>query len=154
MSTPASGAEPAPGQIYVELKRARKQLDEAVAQEPGGSEPEWLRRLQAASRSLFEVLEQHQSVTEEEGGTLPEATSRKPGLMAVSKRLQREHTDMLHRANEIDQEVERQFAFQEFRVELLRREVAVLRDILELHLQRAGSVMYEAYFRVEGGEGG
>ena len=152
--TDASGAQPAPGQIYVALTRAREQLDEAVAQEPGNAEPAWLRRLQTAARSLFEVLEQHQHLAEEEGGTLSEATGQKPGLMAESKRLKGEHTDMLHRANEIDEEVERQFAFQEFGIELLRRKAAVLRDILQLHLLRADSLMYEAYFRLEGGEGG
>lgn len=143
-----------PSDVYEALKRTRKQLDEAVGQEPGEDEAAWLRRVQAAAGSLFEVLEQHQLLAEEKGGTLLDATGQKPGLIAESKRLERDHTEMLHRATEIDDEVERQFAFQEFDIELLGLKAAGLRDILQLHLLRVDSLMYEAYFRLEGGEGG
>lgn len=84
---------------------------------------------------------------------LPDATAKKPGLMAARKRLEHEHADMLHRAAEIEFEAERQLAAQDFNVELLRLEARVLHDIL-LHMARTDSLIYEAYFQLEGGEGG
>ena len=58
------------------------------------------------------------------------------------------------RPDATDEEVERQFAFQGFDIDLLSRKAAVLRDICKLHLLRADELTYEAHSRVEGDEGG
>lgn len=138
---------------YEELTRAREDIHEALAQEPGHDKEAWLRRVLAAVRSFSETLKQHQHLSEEEGGTFTEAAGEKPALLSAIRGLEREHADMLFRAGKIEQEVEREFAFQEFKVDLVRLEVTALHDILHLHLVQADWLAYDAYFRVEGGEG-
>jgi hypothetical protein len=137
---------------YRALIEALNQLDEAA--EPGrGDEASRLRRIQSAAQTTQDVLAEHQLLAEDQGGFIEEATGQKPALIPESERLKRQHAEMLHRANELRREVDLQFAFDEFDVELLRLETVVLRDILRAHLRRADSLLYEAYFRVEGGEG-
>lgn len=144
-----------PTEDHNALKQARAQLDEAVSQEPGQEPEGWLRRVQEAGRALFDALYAHQYMAEEdEQGTLPQATNEKPALMALSKRLEHEHADMLHRAAELEEEAERQIAFQDYNTDLVRLEAIVLRDVLLLHLLRTDTLLYEAYFQVEGGEEG
>jgi hypothetical protein len=139
---------------FGELMRARRMLDEAMAQDASGEESAWLRRVQLAAQALYQAVEQHEELAEEEGGTLADATVGKPGLMPVRQRLEHEHADMLHRLSEIDLEAERQMALQDFNVEFVRLQVQVVRDILLLHLARTDSLLFDAYIRVEGGEGG
>jgi hypothetical protein len=149
-----TNGSPATSENYEELKRALSELADAVTGDPGANETGWLKRVQSAARSLFGALEEHEDVSEEEGGTLPAMTGQKPALMAERKRLEREHIDMLHRAEEIEEEIERQLSFEDFNIELVRLEGTILRDILQLHLLRTDTLMYEAFFRVEGGEEG
>jgi hypothetical protein len=113
-----------------------------------------LQRVQQAAQELFRTVETHQDTTEEEGGTLVNVTVRKPGLMFARQRLEHEHADLLHRLSEIDLEAERQIAAQDFNLDLIRLQVQALRDILLLHLARTNALLFEAYIRVEGGEGG
>lgn len=136
------------------LMRARQALEEAATRTVGDDEPTWLAQVQSAARALFLVIEQHQQVAEEEEGTLVDATAQKPGLMSLRRRLEHEHADMLHRLSEIDVEVERQIASQDFNIDLVRLEAQVVRDILLLHVVRTDSLVFDAYFQVEGGEGG
>ena len=139
---------------HATLKHALDALAEARGSEPGDDTTGWVRRVQAAARGLFDAMQEHEDVSEEEGGTLPELTSEKPGLMAERTRLEHEHTDMLHRAEEIEEDAERQLRFDDINVDLLRLQTSILHDILELHLLRTDSLMYEARFRMEGGEQG
>ncbi len=140
-------------ETYAALLSAEAALEEVVGAIPE-DESAWLRSVQQAVRELGDVLRRHRHLQEDEGGTIPEAVALKPALVPETARLKREHVDMLHRVNEIDRGIDRQFAFQDFDVELLRREAAILHAILELHLLRADALVYEAYFREEGGEGG
>lgn len=152
--TGASSEQAEAGQDYTDLKTSLDHLADAIDREPSNDEARWLRGIQAAAHSLFDSLQHHEDVTEEEGGILPEMTGQKPGLMAERERLEREHTEMLHRAEEVEEEVDRQFSFDEFNTELIRLEASILRDILRLHLLRTDASMYEAYFQIEGGESG
>ena len=139
---------------YQAMAHALKQLGQSLG--PGASDDPStrIRNVQAAVRTMREVLMHHQALTEEEGGKTPEATSHKPALIPESERLVAQHADMLRRADELDREVELQLAFEEFDAELIHLEALVLRDLVRAHLWRANSLAYEAYFRVEGGEGG
>lgn len=136
------------------LMEARRHLDEATARETAGTETAWLRHVRTAARQLFQVIDEHQGLSEEEGGMLVDATAEKPGLMPSRERLEYEHADMLHRLAEVEVEVQRQLASEDFYVELVRLQSQVVRDILLLHLARTNSLLFEAYIRVEGGEGG
>ena len=143
-----------PDEHYRALVDALSHLDEAAEPGAGDGEAVRLRHMQSAARATRDVLEQHQLLAEEEGGLIADATGQKPALIPESERLKQQHAEMLRRANDLDREVELQFAFDEFDVELLRLETVVLRDVLRAHLRRADSLLYEAYVRVEGGEGG
>jgi hypothetical protein len=118
------------------LRSAMEQLGAMATAPSRGLEVAWLERVRSAANDLFELLGEHRHVTEDEGG------------------LEHEHADMLHRAAEIDVEVERQLAAQDYNVPLVRLEATVLRDILLLHLVRSNTLLSEAYLQVEGGEGG
>jgi hypothetical protein len=122
-----------------------------VAAAPTTDQPGWVAEVQAAAREAVDALQAHTVTSEAEGGILPEMTGRKPSLMASRARLEHEHTDMLHRAEEIEIEAERQLAFEDYNVELLRLQVGILRDILHLHLLRTDALVFEAFFRDEGG---
>ncbi len=148
------GGEEAPGEVLTALTEARDHLKEAAARQATGDELSWLERVRTAARLVFDALEQHRGLAEEEGGVLADATERKPGLMPTSQRLEHEHADMLHRAGEIEIEAERQLMSEDFDIGLVRLQATVLRDILLLHIVRADSLQYEAYLREEGGEGG
>lgn len=139
---------------YQAMAQALTQLDRSAARGGPGDPKSRIRSIQSAARAIQEVLEQHQLLTEEAGGVIEEATTEKPSLIPESERLKLQHADMLRRAYELDREVELQIAFQDTDVELLRLEALVLRDMLRAHLRRANSLLYEAYVRVEGGEGG
>lgn len=138
---------------FEEIMRGRELLGEAKERTPGDDPTEWLQGVRHAARELFRIIESHQGSSEDEGGTLSNLTARKPGLMHDRQRLEHEHADMLHRLVEIDVETERQIASHDYNIDLVRLQVRVLRDILLLHLTRTYSLLYEAYVRVEGGEG-
>lgn len=136
------------------LHVAWAQLAEVAAGTQIDEEPAFLQAARVAARAVYNEVDQHRGESEEEGGWLPAATGEKPGLMNASQRLEHEHADMLHRALEIEVESERQLAAQDYNVELVQLQAAVLRDIIRLHVARADTLIYEAYFRTEGGEGG
>jgi hypothetical protein len=144
----------AQGDHYQAMAYALLQLDRSLARGGPGTPVSRIRDIQSAARAIQEVLARHQLLTEEAGGVIQKATTEKPSLIPESKRLKQQHADMLRRAYELDREVELQIDFEETDVELLRLEGLVLRDMLRAHLRRANSLMYEAYVRVEGGEGG
>lgn len=139
---------------YQAMAVALTRLDRSVARGGPGDPASRIRGIQSAARAIQEVLARHQLLTEEAGGVIQEATTEKPSLIPESERLRQQHADMLRRAYELDREVDLQIAFEETDVELLRLEALVLRDMLRAHLRRANALMYEAYVRVEGGEGG
>ncbi len=139
---------------YQEMAQTLAQLDRSTARETPEDPLSRIRGIQSAARMMQEVLARHQLRTEEAGGAIPEAASQKPALISESERLKQQHADMLRRAYELDRDVDLQFAFEEFDAELLRLDALVLRDMLRAHLRRANSLMYEAFVRVEGGEGG
>lgn len=133
--------------------RGRKLLGEAKERTPGDDPTEWLEGVRSAARELFRIIEAHQYSSENDGGKLSNMTARKPGLMHDRQRLEHEHADMLRRLSEIEVETERQIAAEDYNIDLVRLQVRVLRDILLLHVTRTYSLLYEAYVRVEGGEG-
>ena len=107
------------GQDQVALKHACEQL--ATAIDGDTSNPEaWVRNIQATCHSLFAVVTAQQETAEGEDGVMAELVAEKPGLLPRTNRLVHEHVDMLHRAMEIDDQVERQLAFQQIDVEPIR----------------------------------
>jgi hypothetical protein len=139
---------------YAAMRSACDRLDAAIADTDPQDEHAWAERVQKAARTVFIAIERHREITEGPDGTLADMSQQKPALVNQVERQHREHLEMLQRAKEIDTEVERQIAFQEFNLELLRLEASVLRDTLRLHIYRADALLYEAYFREEGGEEG
>lgn len=133
---------------------AREALHKALAIDADTGEVAWMQGIQQAIQSLGGLLKVHQGESEKAGGLLREITSTKPALVGEVDRLEREHIEMLHRSNAIEQEIERQLAFEEYKVELVRMEAEVLHAILHLHLLRTDWLLYEVYFRDEGGEEG
>lgn len=141
------------GQDQVALKDACEQLSTAIDGDLPNPEA-WVRDIQAACRSVFKVVSAHREAAEGDEGVMAEIVSEKPGLLPRTNRLVHEHIDMLHRAMEIDEQVERQLAFQQIEVEPIRLKASVLRDIIKLHLMRASDAVYDAFFQEEGGESG
>jgi hypothetical protein len=142
------------GQDQVELKAACEQLAEAIDADPAADAETWVRDIQAACRTVFKVVSAHREAAEGDEGVMAEIVSEKPGLLPRTNRLVHEHVDMLHRAMEIDEQVERQVAFQQIEVESIQLKASVLRDITKLHLMRASDAVYDAFFQEEGGEAG
>lgn len=135
------------------LRVAHERLDSVLAEPPlADGRAAWAARIQAAARDIYAIVDGHRAVFEAEHGPLSDLAALKPGLISSIERRQREHLDMLYRAREIDITVERETAFDDFNVELLRLEAAILRDVLRIHLLRANTLVYEAYFIDEGGE--
>lgn len=142
---------------FRDLMTARRLLREAVASEsdePGEEGAGWLGRVQHAAQVLALTIEEHRKWTEEGNGTLVRATDQKPGLMPLREQLEQEHTDLLVRIAELDGEVAYQAAAEDFHPALVRLEARIIQDILLLHLMRTNTMLFEAYVRVEGGEGG
>lgn len=138
-----------------ELRVAYEALDRAIELLPAAADrASWAAGLGAAARDIFAVIEQHRALFDDEHGPLADLAVLKPGLINSIQRRQREHLEMLHRAREIDVTAERATAFDDFNVDLLVLEARILRDVLRLHLLRANALVYEAYFRDEGGEDG
>lgn len=143
-----------PEGIHDALRDANDNLANTIALEAGADQAGWLSAVRESVRALYETLENHRHTAEEDGGTLHNATALKPGLMPAAERLEHEHADMLHRAAEIDAEIERQIAADDFNIELARLQSRVLHGIVLLHMLRTDALIYDAYFRTEGGEGG
>lgn len=139
---------------YEALKLRLNELDEVLARDWLADERTWLEAVEATARVLFETLQQHQHVSENEGGLLPSATGLKPGLIPESERVKGEHGEMLHRAADLQSTVAFQVASDDFDVEVVGLDLTVLRAMLQAHLLRVDALMHDAYFRVEGGEGG
>ncbi len=144
-------AENAPG--YNALTLANEALGDLLSREVADGAA-WVRDVRGAAGKVFEALNQHQAHAEGEEGILHDATERRPALVPLSEHMTREHEQMLHHAREIQREAEFQLASEDFDLELIRLKAAVLRSLVQLHLREAGSLTYEAYYRVEGGEGG
>lgn len=142
------------GQDQVDLNAVCEQLTIAIDADPDVDSEAWVRNIRAACRSLFDVVSAHRDASEGEDGVMAEVVSQKPGLLPRTNRLVHEHIDMLHRAMEVDEQVERQLAFQRIEVEPIHLKASVLRDITKLHLMRASDAVYDAYFQEEGGESG
>lgn len=148
--------EPPPSENlhYEALKSRLVELDEILEGDWSADERAWLEAVEAAARVLFETLEQHQHVSETEGGLLPSATDLKPRLIPESEHVKDEHAEMLHRAGELQNTAALQVASGDFDAEAVCLDMTILRTILQAHLGRVDALMYDAYFRVEGGEGG
>lgn len=144
-------AENAPG--YNALTLANEALGGLLSQEVAIGAA-WMREVRVAAGKVFDALNQHQAHAEGAEGILHDATEHRPALVPLSKHMAREHEQMLHHAREIHREAELQLASEDFDFELVRLKAAVLRSLVQLHLREAGSLTYEAYYRVEGGEGG
>lgn len=138
---------------YDELVTAGQQLDDVLSEEPGGAGADaWCLRLGAAAESTYTAIDTHRAGAEGPDGALADILVRKPALAFHAERQRREHAELYHRAKELSEEIERQLAFGEADSEVLRLEALVLRESLRLHVYRAISLLYEAYFRDEGGE--
>lgn len=141
------------GEDQLELQHACDEL--AAAIDVSQSDPEgWVRGIQSACRALFDAVGKHRHASEGDEGAMAELVAQKPGLLPRVHRLEHEHVDMLHRATEIDDQIERQLAFQRIEIEPIQLKASVLRDITKLHLMRASDAVYDAYFQEEGGEAG
>ena len=136
------------------LRSACDELDKALSEQNPADEAVWVRELQTLMQSIMETLEAHREAWEGVDGALAELILEKPGLRHEVERQEQEHSEMLARVNHIDTYAGRQLEFDEFNLELLRLEAAVVRALLRLHLFRSDDLVYEAYFRVEGGEQG
>ncbi|NJD64982.1 MAG: hypothetical protein FIB00_07030 [Chloroflexi bacterium] len=139
---------------YEALKSRLIELDEVLARDWKADERRWLEAVEATARVLFSILEQHQNVSETEGGLLVSATDLKPGLIPESERVKDEHAEMLRRASDLQSMAALQIVSDDFDAEAVCLEMTILRTILQAHLGRVDTLMYDAYFRVEGGEGG
>ncbi|MDZ7726919.1 MAG: hypothetical protein U5Q44_01275 [Dehalococcoidia bacterium] len=137
---------------YDELVTAGQQLDDVLAEETGTGADAWCLRLGAAAEATYAAIDTHRSGAEGPDGALADILVRKPALAFHAERQRREHAELYHRAKELSEEIERQLAFGETDPEVLRLEALVLRESLRLHVYRAVSLLYEAYFRDEGGE--
>lgn len=139
---------------YGALASAQELLDRLIAMERPGDDRAWMAEIQRTAEELQDTLIEHCSEAEERDGILAAATDEKPSLIPESAHLIDEHAEMIRHARDLAREAEMQAAFEDFDAELVRLKAMVLRDMVRVHLHRSGSLTYEAYFRVEGGEGG
>lgn len=148
--------EPPPSEnLHYEALRSRLiELDEVLARDWKADERTWLKAVEATARVLLGTLEQHQHISEAAGGLLPSATGLKPGLIPESERVKEEHAEMRHRAGQLQSTAALQVASDDLDAEAVCLDMTILRTILQAHLGRVDALMYDALFRVEGGEGG
>ena len=134
------------------LKATSQRLAEAAASDAGADPAAWLMRIQESVRDVYAELIDHRHGTETPRGLLHALTDAKPGLMAAEGRMEHEHADMLHRSVAIDVECERQIASDDYNVDIVRLQIRALHDIIILHVLDTTAMVYDAYFRDEGGE--
>lgn len=139
---------------YESLKTAVELLENLLSRMPGEGDTAVLLELQTTADNLFQALHTHQGSAESDDGLLPDLVSRKPELMPQSDELTRDHAEMLSRATELQREAAQQLASEDFDLEIIQMKAGLLRDITRLHLRKSDTLTYEAYLRVEGGEGG
>ncbi len=139
---------------YDALADAQALLDRLIESARGMDDRAWIDEVQQTAEDLHDVLIEHCRESEEQDGILAAATGAKPALIPESEHLIDEHTDMIRHAQDLAREAENEAAFDDVDIELIRLKASVLRDLVRVHLHRSGVLTYEAYYRVEGGEGG
>lgn len=137
---------------YQALTRANEVLGDLISRPPGS--PDWVREVQHSASTVFDILHQHQAAAEGADGILRDVAEHRPALVPQSDHLASVHGQMLEYARDLQREAESQLSAEDFDFELIRLKATVLRDLVRLHLREAGVLTYEAYYRVEGGQGG
>lgn len=141
-------------QAHDAMERGAELLDRVLA-EDGAEDPiAWGHRMRHAARMLFEAVKQHRDATEAPGGALEALAALKPALVRQLERQRREHHELLVKAEELENEVREELAFDRLDVDTHRLAAVILRESLRLHIYRATNLLYEAYFQEEGGEEG
>lgn len=139
---------------YGALADAQQILQRLLESVRDADDREWAGEIQRTAERLYDVLIEHSQEAEHQGGIIAAVTGEKPALIPESEHLIDEHAEMIRRSLDLAREAEMQAAFDDFDVEVIRLKAALLRDMVHMHLHRSGVLTYEAYFRVEGGEGG
>lgn len=140
-------------QAHDAMERSAELLDRVLADH--SADPiAWGHRLRHATRMFFEAVKQHRDATESHGGALEALAALKPALVRQLERQRREHHELLVKAEELENEVREELAFDRLDADTHRLAAHILRESLRLHIYRATNLLYEAYFQEEGGEEG
>ena len=149
-----------PGSLYVRdprtsqqdaLRRARRLLEDAITRHAG--DDEWARNLLVALEKVRRVFRLHVSEAEAEDGSLNEILTMKPQLSKRVALLQGEHQSLGDEIAVLCAQVAEQVDSTKMDVEGLRLDSGRILDRLRLHQAKGIDLVYEAFLRVEGGEG-
>lgn len=141
-------------QAHDAMQRSAELMDRVLADDSSADPIAWGHRLRHAARMLFDSVKQHRDATEAEGGALAALAALKPALVRQLERQRREHHELLVKAEELENEIREELAFDRLDVDTHRLAAHILRESLRLHIYRATNLLYEAYFQEEGGEEG
>src|SRR5690606_9225467 len=104
----------------------------------GADERTWTVDIQHSAERLYDVLIEHSTEAEDQGGIIAAVTEEKPALIPESEQLIDEHAEMIRRSLDLAREAEMQAAFDDFDVDMIRMKAELLRDMVRMHLHRSG----------------
>ena len=132
------------------LRRARQLLEDAITQP---ADEKWAKNLLAALQKAWRVFRLHVLESEAEDGSLEEILTMKPQLAKRVALLRGEHVSLREEIAVLCAQVLEQIETAKTDVEALRLESGRVLDHLRLHQAKGIDLVYEAFLRVEGGEG-
>ncbi len=134
------------------LEAACNALAEIAAADAAGSKVVWAARLEKAARSLERALKRHRKASEAKDGTLDELVAAKPGLAETVEAQAQQHMDLLRRVETLALDGEKAVAFDDPNVALLALDAQIMTLMVRRHLTWESILLYEAFFREEGGQ--
>ena len=134
------------------LRTAMQRLDDALIA-PVGANGQWTRAVLRAVRELESAFQRHREVSEAPGGTLERVIAARPSLVAAARRSRSEHPLLLDRMAVARERISAGIDFGQPDPEAVRSELGRLQDEVRRHVGRGSDLLFEAFFRDDGGEG-
>src|SRR5690606_30125298 len=112
----------------------------------------WAQGLMTALEQFENAAIRHRDLAEAPGGTLDQIAGEKPQLLRKVERQRAEHAPLLDEIAGARAMVRERFGSGEGPVEATAQEVRRVNADVQGHLNRAVDLLYEAFFRDDGGE--
>lgn len=149
-----AGAEEVHSRVseYDQLHDANTQLDDAIGAHVGHPMG-WATSLEQAARNVGAAFAHHRDRAEAPDGNLERIAQERPGLIPKVTKQRTEHAELLSTITSFCEQLAEMREFHEVPVDRLRLQAGIVHDSIRLHLAQASDLLYEAYFRDEGGQG-
>jgi hypothetical protein len=134
------------------LRRARQALEDAITL-PAGDRQRWCTNLLVALQKVRRIFRLHVLESEADDGSLNEVLTIKPQLGRKVVLLRGEHGALREEIAVLCARVVEQIDSADPDTDVLRLDSRKIVDRLLLHQAKGSDLLYEAFIRIEGGEG-